>query len=67
MRCIHIVDRVATILEVSKMIYIEVSRAKSEECLENVLKYVVNFISDFEQMVRDKFPNYWDPIGELIP
>lgn len=55
---IYLVDRVAAIMEISKMVQKEDAKAKAKECLEKSLKDVVAFDSEFKQRIQVRLQNF---------
>lgn len=53
-------------MEIYKVVQKEEARVKVEECLCVVLKDVVAFNINFQDIVRELFPTYWDFVGVLI-
>lgn len=61
-----VVDKTRAIIKISKMIQKETTRAKAEEFLGNVLKYVVAFDLDFDGRIRARLPSCWEILGGLV-
>lgn len=67
LRPIDMVDRVNSIMDISKVILKEEARVKTKECLEVVSKYVADFSDEFERVVLAGLCNCWYFLGELTP
>ena len=57
---INVVERIKTIMEISKVVQKEESMVKVEEYLEVVDKNVSSFNDEFDRIIREGFPSCWD-------